>query len=115
MKLHLTAVFLCVAAQIACLSASGGPTSSCCLRVTDTKVHPKNIVGYKLQMSGLCPVQAVAFQTRKGKIICSEPEKEWVKRAMQKVDKEKAKRKRVRGNSAGRKAGRRKQKRKQRV
>ncbi|XP_036410785.1 C-C motif chemokine 2-like [Megalops cyprinoides] len=95
MKLHLTAVFLCVAAWIACLSATSGPTSSCCLMVTDTRVHPKNIVDYKLQTSGLCPVQAVVLQTRKGKVICSEPEKEWVKRAMQKVDKEKARRKKA--------------------
>ncbi|KAJ8357031.1 hypothetical protein SKAU_G00198250 [Synaphobranchus kaupii] len=114
MKLFLTAAFFCVVAATACVSATNGPALSCCLTISDTRVHPKNIVNYTVQRIGLCPVEAVVFETRKGKKVCSELGRNWVIRAMDKVDKEKEKRKRGRampGKAARNKASRRKQRR----
>ncbi|KAJ8274380.1 hypothetical protein COCON_G00090050 [Conger conger] len=94
MKLFLTAAFFWVIVATTCVSATNGPVLSCCLTISDTKVHPKNIVNYTVQRMGPCPVEAVVFQTCRRKTVCSDPGKDWVKRVKGKVDKEKEKRKR---------------------
>ncbi|KAG9329054.1 hypothetical protein JZ751_008202, partial [Albula glossodonta] len=86
---HPSAVFLCIATAIACVSSSPGPSLSCCLSVSDTKVHPKNIVDYTIQHDSLCPIEAIVFQMRKGGTICSEPGSAWAVRVMKKVDRKK--------------------------
>ncbi|XP_035279286.1 monocyte chemotactic protein 1B-like [Anguilla anguilla] len=114
MKLFLTAALFCVLVASTCVSATNGPALSCCLTITDTKVHPKNIVDYTIQKIGLCPVEAVVFRTRKKKTVCSDPGKAWVARAMDKVDKLKKERgsdRAARGKAARNKAGRREQRR----
>ncbi|XP_051772421.1 uncharacterized protein LOC127524644 isoform X8 [Ctenopharyngodon idella] len=60
---------------------------TCCLKVTNTRIPAENIVSYDIQEStGVCAPRAVRFHTRKNKIICSDPDSEWAKKAMKIVD-----------------------------
>ncbi|KAI1882739.1 hypothetical protein AGOR_G00238040 [Albula goreensis] len=86
---HPCAVFLCVATAIACVSSLTGPSLSCCLSVSETKTHPKNIVDYTIQPDSLCPIKAIVFQMRAGGTICSAPGSAWAVRVMKKVDRKK--------------------------
>ncbi|KAK9979052.1 hypothetical protein ABG768_012499 [Culter alburnus] len=60
---------------------------SCCLTVTNTRVPVENIVDYHIQeLTGVCPLRAVRFLTKKGKYICSDPDDRWAERAMEIVN-----------------------------
>ncbi|XP_067309526.1 uncharacterized protein DDB_G0290587-like [Pseudorasbora parva] len=65
----------------------GDDTLHCCLTLTDTRIAVQNIVGYTIQeKSSTCPLRAVRFHTKKGKVLCSDPESEWPQKAMRTVD-----------------------------
>ncbi|KAK6484015.1 eotaxin-like [Huso huso] len=82
-------VFLCLAALAACTFATVGSIAKCdCLRLTDTVLRPRRIQGFHEQKKdGRCPVDAVVFTTIKGKKVCSDPTKIWVKEAIKKLGK----------------------------
>ncbi|XP_067308566.1 uncharacterized protein [Pseudorasbora parva] len=62
-------------------------TLHCCLTLTDTRIAVQNIVGYTIQeKSSTCPLRAVRFHTKKGRVLCSDPEHEWPQKAMRTVD-----------------------------
>ncbi|XP_039510555.1 uncharacterized protein LOC120465049 [Pimephales promelas] len=65
--------------------AEGDPPS-CCLSVTDTRIPFENIVKYDMQDPPLCRIRAVRFYTKKNKVVCSDPESKYAKRAMDIVD-----------------------------
>ncbi|KAL7876475.1 hypothetical protein AOLI_G00114380 [Acnodon oligacanthus] len=88
MNLHLAVCFLCVAAFSSAFAQSRRP-SNCCLRVSRIIVRVDSILDYRWQDKGLCPVTAVVFETRSGNKICSDPNREWTKRAISKVTKDK--------------------------
>ncbi|XP_036451890.1 eotaxin-like [Colossoma macropomum] len=88
MNLHLAVCFLCVAAFSSAFAQSRRP-SNCCLKVSQITVRLDNIRDYKWQNKGLCPVMAVVFDTRNGNKLCADPNRDWTKRAMRKVDKDK--------------------------
>ncbi|KAG7487438.1 hypothetical protein MATL_G00023320 [Megalops atlanticus] len=89
------AVFIYALAWTARVSASGGRSSTCCLKVSETRLSRDRIKDYTVQRAGVCPVNAIVFRTKIGKQVCSDPAKDWVKRAMKTVDtrKEESKRK----------------------
>ncbi|KAG7487441.1 hypothetical protein MATL_G00023350 [Megalops atlanticus] len=80
------AIFICTIT--ACVSASHVFPVECCLRVSEIRLPPDRIKDYTVQKAGVCPVNAIVFLTRTGKLICSDPEKDWVKRAVRRVDRE---------------------------
>ncbi|XP_048868518.1 C-C motif chemokine 5-like [Brienomyrus brachyistius] len=89
---RITAVAVLLLASAACPAcASPGPTVSCCLSVSNTPIHRHRIAGYTVQEAGLCPVRAVVFQTRHGKIVCADPDRKWVRRAIRRMDEEREK------------------------
>uniref|UniRef100_A0A8C2IU49 Chemokine interleukin-8-like domain-containing protein n=1 Tax=Cyprinus carpio TaxID=7962 RepID=A0A8C2IU49_CYPCA len=61
----------------------------CCLSVSNTKIPVGNILDYSVQDVVTCPVRAVRFHTRKNKIICSDPDDRWTKKAVETVDRRK--------------------------
>ncbi|KAK3567025.1 hypothetical protein QTP86_008980 [Hemibagrus guttatus] len=61
---------------------------SCCLKVCDTKVRKEFLKSYSLQDKPLCPVKAVRFTLENGISLCSDPDIDWTKNAMRKVDEE---------------------------
>ncbi|XP_066536336.1 uncharacterized protein xcl32a.1 [Hoplias malabaricus] len=61
-------------------TAGMGPPVDCCLKISKTRVRAEDIVNYTQQFpSGLCPVRAVRFKTKKGNVICSDPHSNWAK------------------------------------
>ncbi|KAL6489970.1 hypothetical protein MHYP_G00003150 [Metynnis hypsauchen] len=88
MNLHLAVCFLCVAAFSSAFAQSRRP-SNCCLSVSRITVRLDSILDYRWQDKGLCPVTAVVFETRRRNKICADPNRDWTKRAMRKVTKDK--------------------------
>ncbi|XP_072544747.1 uncharacterized protein [Salminus brasiliensis] len=91
MKLHLAVGFLCFVALSSTFAQNGRP-SHCCLKISSIahKVRLDKIVDYWWQIKGVCPITAVVLKTRLGKRLCADPNIDWTKRAMSKVDTEKA-------------------------
>ncbi|KAG1934946.1 cytokine SCM-1 beta-like [Pimephales promelas] len=58
----------------------------CCYSLTDIKPPVVNIVKYDMQDPALCGIRAVRFYTKKNKVVCSDPESKYAKRAMYIVD-----------------------------
>ncbi|KAK2900668.1 hypothetical protein Q8A67_008783 [Cirrhinus molitorella] len=63
-----------------------GRPVSCCFTVSNTRIPATNIVDYDIQDRVQCFVRAVRFQTKKNKIICSDPNDDWAKKVMAIVD-----------------------------
>ncbi|XP_051989384.1 uncharacterized protein LOC127648703 [Xyrauchen texanus] len=61
----------------------------CCLTVTKNKAAFHEIVDYRVQETPLCSLRAIQLQIITNKIICSDPENQWAKKAMMDVDKRK--------------------------
>ncbi|KAA0704654.1 C-C motif chemokine 2 [Triplophysa tibetana] len=66
-----------------------GRSACSCLKTTNTVVQKENIVYYRRQLAGRCHIDAIIFTTVRNRIICADPKKPWVIRAIQYVDKKK--------------------------
>ncbi|XP_056247044.1 fractalkine-like isoform X1 [Seriola aureovittata] len=87
MKFFL-ATFLCFMTWMSSAHATHGPVTNClCPRISTTRPRIHLIKNYTIQPEGICHT-AVVFLMQTGKSICSDPEKDWVKKAMLKVDQE---------------------------
>ncbi|KAF4117597.1 monocyte chemotactic protein 1B-like [Onychostoma macrolepis] len=70
--------------------ADGRPVS-CCLKLRHNRPPLDKVMNYRIQTKALCPITAVVIQTVSGKKLCSDPNSDWTKRAMWKVDEAKMK------------------------
>ncbi|XP_068196173.1 C-C motif chemokine 4-like [Antennarius striatus] len=82
-----------VFATLLCLTkwmvdASYRPAASCCPQWSNTEIPLSLIVDYTIQSEGICAIKAVKLHTRRGKTLCSDPDRQWVRGAMVKVDME---------------------------
>ncbi|XP_071400560.1 monocyte chemotactic protein 1B-like [Centroberyx affinis] len=60
----------------------------CCLMVGDVPVDKKFVINYQRQISGQgCSLDAVIFETRKGRHICAAANSQWVGKLMTHVNK----------------------------
>uniref|UniRef100_A0A672RKM2 Chemokine interleukin-8-like domain-containing protein n=1 Tax=Sinocyclocheilus grahami TaxID=75366 RepID=A0A672RKM2_SINGR len=64
-----------------------GRSNCLCLKTSNCVLRKENIESYVIQKAGFCHIDAVLFKTVNGLTFCSNPQKLWVKRAMQFVDK----------------------------
>ncbi|XP_072113642.1 C-C motif chemokine 7-like [Mobula birostris] len=71
-------------------SDSGNSLTDCCLR-TSPKIIPVNFVkSYEVQTPGNgCNIHAVMFRTKRNKVLCSPPKKEWVLNLIETIDNKK--------------------------
>ncbi|XP_034410908.1 C-C motif chemokine 4-like [Cyclopterus lumpus] len=83
------AALLCFTTWMGVVHATHAPVSSCCLGWSNTRVLPKRIVGYTFQTEGVCSITAVVFQSKRGVKICSDPNSDWARKVILKVDEEK--------------------------
>uniref|UniRef100_A0A8C1DPL0 Chemokine interleukin-8-like domain-containing protein n=1 Tax=Cyprinus carpio carpio TaxID=630221 RepID=A0A8C1DPL0_CYPCA len=70
--------------------ADGRPVG-CCLKLRLSKLPFDKVLNYRIQTKALCPINAVVIQTLSGKRLCSDPNSDWTKRVMWKVDEAKKK------------------------
>ncbi|XP_044074271.1 eotaxin-like [Siniperca chuatsi] len=84
------AALLCFSTWMSMVHAIHGPLSSCCMQWSNTRVPVERIMDYTIQSEGVCPITAIIFQTKFGKRLCSDPNNKWAKKAILKVDVEKA-------------------------
>ncbi|XP_021444653.2 C-C motif chemokine 2 isoform X2 [Oncorhynchus mykiss] len=91
--MRLSLVFsslLCVATWMTGVDASFGPVNTCCLKLTQKIISPKKVVDYTVQTTALCPIKVIVLHTIERKTICGDPGRDWVRKAMGKVDETKA-------------------------
>ncbi|KAM8728920.1 uncharacterized protein AB9X84_002026 [Acanthopagrus schlegelii] len=89
------ATLLCLTVWKSCVHATHTPLVNCCMILYNTKIPLTRIANYTLQFEGVCPIAAIRFGTIRGKIICSDPNDGWAKRAKAKVDKDEENRKKA--------------------
>ncbi|XP_005989931.1 C-C motif chemokine 25 [Latimeria chalumnae] len=87
MKFQL--VFLLLILSCFCLSTSQGSYGNCCLgyhRTIKNKIK-RRIVSYKTQeVDSSCNITAVQFRLKNTKVVCGNPQDQWVKDMMRKLD-----------------------------
>ncbi|KAK6484014.1 eotaxin-like [Huso huso] len=77
---------LCTLALYTIVNADGGTIPNCCLKVSNTVLSINQVSSHYLQeKDGRCPVDAVVFSTVKGKIVCSDRKRPWVKRVIKQL------------------------------
>ncbi|XP_059200456.1 monocyte chemotactic protein 1B-like [Centropristis striata] len=77
----MLAALLCFITWVNISHASRGQ-ASCCLKLSQTRIHRDYIKSYYKQYEGVCPITAVVFITIRGKRICSDPNSVWAKTTM---------------------------------
>ncbi|XP_031695062.1 C-C motif chemokine 3-like [Anarrhichthys ocellatus] len=80
------AALLCFTTWMSAVHATHAPVTGCCYGWSTTRVHPKHIRNYTIQTDGDCSVKAVVFHRMDGRTICSDPNSDWAKRVILKVD-----------------------------
>uniref|UniRef100_A0A8C1U6W1 Chemokine interleukin-8-like domain-containing protein n=1 Tax=Cyprinus carpio TaxID=7962 RepID=A0A8C1U6W1_CYPCA len=58
-----------------------------CLKTSEAVLHKEDIKSYKIHKADICHIDAIEFKTVSGLTFCSNPQKPWVKRAIEFVDK----------------------------
>uniref|UniRef100_A0A672IPP9 Chemokine interleukin-8-like domain-containing protein n=2 Tax=Salarias fasciatus TaxID=181472 RepID=A0A672IPP9_SALFA len=81
--------FLCNTSWGIFVQTTHGPVVNCCIKLTGAKVTLDKVQKYTIQSSAACPISAVKIVTKQGKTLCADPNDNWTKKAMEKVDKEK--------------------------
>nr|XP_005995565.1 PREDICTED: C-C motif chemokine 18-like [Latimeria chalumnae] len=74
-------VFVCISVLVVCsVAGTAGPGPKlCCPQLTSIRIPPKRVRTYsELEGNGSC-LEAVVLYTKKGKEICADPKKKWVK------------------------------------
>ncbi|NP_001373525.1 C-C motif chemokine 32b.3 precursor [Danio rerio] len=79
----------CLVLVLLCYNAATSVRLNCCLRTSKSSIPIKRVVDYRVQQPGICPIEAVILVTVKGKRICCDPNTEWIKKTMRKVDQKK--------------------------
>ncbi|XP_041848236.1 uncharacterized protein LOC121644407 [Melanotaenia boesemani] len=88
MQLSLVlATLLCLTTWLNFVKATTGPVQNCpCVSWSKTRVHPDRIVRYTNQMEGVCSISAVKFLTIRGITLCSDPNSNWAKQVIKKLN-----------------------------
>ncbi|NXU53250.1 CCL5 protein, partial [Turnix velox] len=74
----LSIIFLAALFSHSSAAPFGGDTTICCFNYTPRKPPQSHVKDY-FYTSSKCPQPAVVFTTRKGRMICANPDDRWVK------------------------------------
>ncbi|XP_041848639.1 C-C motif chemokine 3-like [Melanotaenia boesemani] len=88
MQLSLVlAALLCLTTWLNCVQATTGPVQNCpCVSWSKSRVHPDRIVSYINQTEAVCSISAVKFLTIRGITFCADPNSNWAKQVIKKVN-----------------------------
>ncbi|XP_040203377.1 C-C motif chemokine 20-like [Rana temporaria] len=76
-------IFILVAAVFLLCLLGNAQVFDCCYSYRKTPVSVKAIKSYTTQRSNeVCPIDAIIFRTKKGKVFCADSTDGWVKRAI---------------------------------
>ncbi|XP_040027084.1 C-C motif chemokine 20 [Gasterosteus aculeatus] len=88
---RVLAALLCFTAWVSVVHATHASVSSCCLGWSTRKVPPRCVVNYTVQTDAACSINAIVFRHINGGRICSDPNSDWAKQVILKVNREKRK------------------------
>ncbi|XP_013871040.1 C-C motif chemokine 5-like [Austrofundulus limnaeus] len=81
-------LLLAVATMVPLASAQDqGGISNCCRKISQTNPRKEQLTEYYIQSPAACKLRVVVFITKKGKRICSDPDKQMTKTRMAYLDK----------------------------
>ncbi|XP_051971341.1 C-C motif chemokine 4-like [Xyrauchen texanus] len=61
----------CVALFLLCITTvTSKPSSNCCLKTSNKKIHKTKVLDYTIQRAGLCHISAIVLFTEKRKERC---------------------------------------------
>uniref|UniRef100_UPI00398F25DF C-C motif chemokine 20-like n=1 Tax=Pristiophorus japonicus TaxID=55135 RepID=UPI00398F25DF len=85
----VAAVFsLLVLNMLSCPVSAFGTNGDCCLKYSMKAMPFQLISGYVLQRSNeICDIDAIIFYTVRGRAVCANPGRKWVKRALEVLSK----------------------------
>ncbi|XP_005721585.1 C-C motif chemokine 2-like [Pundamilia nyererei] len=84
----IVAALLCFTTWMSSDCATPISIRSCCLVWSKTRVSLDRIVNYSIQTEDTCLIKAVQLRTVLGKTICANPDADWTRKAIEKVDRE---------------------------
>ncbi|XP_041760143.2 C-C motif chemokine 20 [Coregonus clupeaformis] len=83
-KILFSVLFLYIFCQV----TRGQMVMDCCLEVSQKEIPPRIVTGYQPQVRGQgCSIDAMVFNTRKGRNLCAPTGPAWVTDLMKHVDK----------------------------
>ncbi|XP_007663080.1 C-C motif chemokine 20 [Ornithorhynchus anatinus] len=85
-KLVLASVMLVLSLYL--FRASEASDFDCCLRYTERHYGSRIIKGYTEQFSNeVCDIDAIIFHTKRGALVCANPQEQWVKHVLHDLSK----------------------------
>ncbi|XP_051261246.1 C-C motif chemokine 20 [Dicentrarchus labrax] len=80
-------VAVCVSIMVLLVAlGESSPGRFCCTQYHEHPVPVKVLKSYQIQKdTGFCNIKAVIFRTAKKKLLCADPDKKWVKDAMESI------------------------------
>ncbi|XP_038868934.1 C-C motif chemokine 20-like [Salvelinus namaycush] len=83
-KILFSVLFLYVCYQV----TQGQMVMDCCLEVNKKEIPPRIVTGYQPQVRGQgCSIDAIVFNTKKGRKLCAPTGPAWVTNLMKHMDK----------------------------
>ncbi|XP_076600224.1 C-C motif chemokine 20 [Chaetodon auriga] len=80
------AVFVSIMLVLLVSLGDSSPLSACCTQYHESPVPVRLLKCYAIQDdTDYCNIKAVIFKTVRNKLLCANPESEWVQRAMKSV------------------------------
>ncbi|XP_049889553.1 eotaxin [Epinephelus moara] len=77
---------VCVSMMLLLLVALSESSPMCCTEYQENRIPVKFLKYYKIQeITDNCNIKAVIFKTVKNRLLCADPDKKWVKIAMETV------------------------------
>ncbi|XP_042353044.1 C-C motif chemokine 20 [Plectropomus leopardus] len=77
---------VCVSVMLVLLVALTESSPMCCTQYQEHPVPVKLLKYYRIQeITDYCNIKAIIFRTVKNKLLCADPDKKWVKIAMDSV------------------------------
>ncbi|XP_037644364.1 C-C motif chemokine 20-like [Sebastes umbrosus] len=77
---------VCVSILLVVLVALSDSSPICCTEYQDTPIPVKFMKHYRMQeVTANCNIKAVIIKTKKNRLFCADPERKWVKIAMQSI------------------------------
>ncbi|XP_012871884.1 PREDICTED: C-C motif chemokine 8-like isoform X1 [Dipodomys ordii] len=82
----LCLLLMVLSSQVLAEPDSATIPTTCCFTVSTKRLPIQQLESYRRITNSKCPQKAVIFQTKRGKLICTDPKQKWVQTSMKILD-----------------------------